>query len=334
MIACRSRLLALAALSGPLMPPALAAQHLSVPGAALTDSATRPDARARLAAQAADLYRDSNQTVRLDNLFRLHLLARRYADAAAALSGWRRTWAARGDTTARARAVNVQYEIYLRAKQLQKDSAGAFAGAFARAFRERFAGLDDRAAALVARTLTVPPPPGPAAPPADTTMSVADAVAWLRAAQIAETYGEIGRLAAPLIREDDARRYAMDSGLRVKTPDGAIVCAMVWRPRTGPSRLPALLQFTIYADTTVLLGDLRRNASNGYAAVMGFTRGKACSPDAPVPYVHDGGDAAALIDWIGRQPWSDGRVGMYGGSYSGMPPVGRGQARAGGAQGA
>ena len=27
---------------------------------------------------------------------------------------------------------------------------------------------------------------------------------------------------------------------------------------------------------------------------------------------------AALIDWIAHQPWSDGRVGMYGGSYSGF----------------
>jgi len=56
----------------------------------------------------------------------------------------------------------------------------------------------------------------------------------------------------------------------------------------------------------------------GYAGVEGFTRGKACSPDKPIPYEHDGADAAAVIDWISRQPWSDGRVGMYGGSYEGF----------------
>ena len=59
-----------------------------------------------------------------------------------------------------------------------------------------------------------------------------------------------------------------------------------------------------------------------WRSVIGFTRGKACSRDAPVPYVHDGADAVALIDWISRQPWSDGHVGMYGGSYSGMSPWG------------
>src|SRR5690606_36661617 len=35
-------------------------------------------------------------------------------------------------------------------------------------------------------------------------------------------------------------------------------------------------------------------------------------------YEHDGNDARAVIDWIVRQPWSDGRVGMYGGSYNGF----------------
>jgi hypothetical protein len=314
----RSLLPALGVLAGLILTRPLAGQQLSIPASALADSAARPAAIARLAGEAAAAYHDTNRIVLLDNLFRLRLLSGRLAEADSTLADWRRAWAARGDTAARARAVNLQYEIYLRAKRLQADSGAAFPDAFARAFRERFARLDDRTAALVARTFNVPPLPGPGAPATDTTMSVPQAVAWLRGVQVAATYAELGRLAAPLIREDDTRRYAMESDIRVKTPDGATVCATAWRPRAGPSRLPALLQFTIYADTTPLLYDLRRNASNGYAAVMGFTRGKACSPDAPVPYVHDGADAVALIDWIARQPWSDGRVGMYGGSYSGM----------------
>lgn len=131
---------------------------------------------------------------------------------------------------------------------------------------------------------------------------------------------ELATLLPPLAAEDDRRRYAIERDIAVKTPDGATVCALVVRPRSGPARLPALLGFTIYADSALLLADARRTASNGYAAVQGLTRGKGCSPDRPVPYVHDGADAAALIDWIAAQPWSDGRVGMYGGSYSGFTP--------------
>ena len=214
----------------------------------------------------------------------------------------------------------MQYEIYLRAKRLQADSGAAFPDAFARAFRERFARLDDRTAALVARTFNAASAAGAPRPPPTRRWPwpmLSPGSAACRSRRLTPSSdGSRRRWSA----RTTSRRYVMESNIQVKTPDGATVCAMVWRPRTGPSRLPALLQFTIYADTTPLLFDLRRNASNGYAAVMGFTRGKACSPDAPVPYVHDGADAAALIDWIAAQPWSDGRVGMYGGSYSGMSP--------------
>lgn len=111
--------------------------------------------------------------------------------------------------------------------------------------------------------------------------------------------------------------YIIERNIQVPTPDGGTVCALVVRPETS-RRLPALLTFTIYVDSTTDLAAARRSAAHGYAGVVGFTRGKACSPDTPVPYVHDGADAATLIDWIARQPWSDRRVGMYGGSYSGF----------------
>jgi len=321
-----SRLPSFALLLAPLVPHWLEAQALSVP-AAIADSTTRSAAVARLASEAAAVYRDSNQLTQLDNMFRLQLLAGHLAEARATLAQLRTAQASRGDTTPAGRALNSRFEIYLRARQLESDSAVRFDDAFARAFRERFARMDDRTAALVIRTLGAPPPPAPETPwgPAgkgarDTTVALADAVAWLRAVLNTETFRQVGAVAAPLIREDDSRRYVVQPNVRVKAPDGATVCANVWRPRHGPARLPALLQFTIYADTTTLLFDLRRNASNGYAAVIGFTRGKACSPDQPIPYVHDGADAVAVIDWIARQPWSDGRVGMYGGSYSGMSP--------------
>ena len=50
--------------------------------------------------------------------------------------------------------------------------------------------------------------------------------------------------------------------------------------------------------------------------VVAYTRGTRTSPRRVVPYEHDGEDARAVIDWIAKQPWSDGRVGMYGDGYS------------------
>jgi uncharacterized protein len=108
-----------------------------------------------------------------------------------------------------------------------------------------------------------------------------------------------------------------EQDVRIPTGDGATVCAVVVRP-DGASRLPAALEFTIYVDPKKDLERLEYAAQRGYAGVMAYTRGKACSPDEIVPYEHDGHDANAVIDWIARQPWSDGQVGMMGGSYDGF----------------
>jgi putative CocE/NonD family hydrolase len=108
-----------------------------------------------------------------------------------------------------------------------------------------------------------------------------------------------------------------DDDVLIRTPDGATISAFVARPRDASRKLPAALQFTIYADGAAMSKALQA-ASRGYVGVIGFTRGKWKSQDRVVPYEYDGEDARAVIDWISRQPWSDGRVGMYGGSYNGF----------------
>ena len=52
--------------------------------------------------------------------------------------------------------------------------------------------------------------------------------------------------------------------------------------------------------------------------MVAFARGKWKSPDEIRPFETEGEDADGVIEWISKQPWSDGRVGMYGGSYSGF----------------
>ena len=36
------------------------------------------------------------------------------------------------------------------------------------------------------------------------------------------------------------------------------------------------------------------------------------------PFDSEGDDARAVIEWVARQPWSDGRVGMQGAGYGGF----------------
>lgn len=115
-----------------------------------------------------------------------------------------------------------------------------------------------------------------------------------------------------------ARPYDIDRRVSIRTPDGATLSAIVVRAAGTKTRRPAALMFTIYPDVAREVKILEYAADRGYVGVVAFTRGKAYSPQTIVPYEDDGRDANTVISWIAKQPWSDGRVGMFGGSYNGF----------------
>ena len=200
-------------LAAVMLPRPLVAQWLTLP-ASLADSTARAAAIPRLAAEAAAVYRDSNRVVMLDNLFRLHLLAGRYRTRP-------RPWptgAAPGPRGATrppgAERSTCSTRSTCGPSSSRRTARTAFADAFARAFRERFARLDDRTAALVARALTVPPPAGVRTVQRRHARHD-DAGGRRRRLAPRRTDGRdlsasSAGLAAPLIREDDARRYVME----------------------------------------------------------------------------------------------------------------------------
>lgn len=300
-----------------------AAQELSFPEAAVGDAAVLSKAMPSLAEQVM-VYKEGDRDKYLDNLFRLQIVAGRYRDALSTLASLREVLRASHPT--RAAWVNVQYEIYARAKVRADADKLPFNDAYMRSFHDVFGQMDDKTSAVVALAFTM-------IDPSDlqqdlqndlekqkgkSAISLADALKLTSDYQVAQAYRAFAPLTPALIAEEDRRRYVIEKDISVKTPDGATICALVVRPRGVSGRLPALLNFTIYVDPNSPVGGARLTAGNGYAGVVGFTRGKGCSPDKPVPYEHDGSDAAALIDWISAQAWSDGRVGMYGGSYEGF----------------
>ncbi len=115
---------------------------------------------------------------------------------------------------------------------------------------------------------------------------------------------------------DDDRRYII-SDVLIESPGGAKLSAIVVRPRGSVERLPTSLRFTIYVNP--LATHLAKVAADhGYVGVVAFARGKRSSPDPIEPWEHEVQDTYAVIDWISRQPWSNGQVGMYGASYDGF----------------
>jgi putative CocE/NonD family hydrolase len=119
----------------------------------------------------------------------------------------------------------------------------------------------------------------------------------------------------------------------VPVRDGTRLAMTHYRPAKGPSqnRLPTLLWYlpghreSIDLKTGALRSamssaDLSFFTSRGYVIAIAEMRGSGASFGARVldrgPQI--GRDGKDLVDWIGRQPWSDGRVGMIGSSYQGF----------------
>ena len=113
--------------------------------------------------------------------------------------------------------------------------------------------------------------------------------------------------------------YDIQPDLRIQTPDGATISGMMVRAKNSTGPLPVVFQFTIYARPHDRdLASLKEAADRGYVGVIFYTRGKYLSTDEIWPYEFDGKDAATAIDWISKQSWCNGRIGMYGGSYNGF----------------
>lgn len=116
---------------------------------------------------------------------------------------------------------------------------------------------------------------------------------------------------------DGNNPYIIEDSVIIKTKYGATLSAVVVRKRGVSKPQTAALFFFIYSNLQRSLAEAKYAADHGYIGIVADTRGKRLSPDSIEPYEHETQDVNAVIDWITQQSWSDGRVGMYGGSYSG-----------------
>ena len=111
----------------------------------------------------------------------------------------------------------------------------------------------------------------------------------------------------------------IETNIAVPMRDGTILYADLYRPE-GPGPFPVLLQRTPYDKSLPLsrnMLDPLKAARHGYVVVIQDTRGRYTSGGDFYPFrddIHDGYDT---VEWVAAQPWSSGKVGMYGNSYVG-----------------
>jgi uncharacterized protein len=114
----------------------------------------------------------------------------------------------------------------------------------------------------------------------------------------------------------EKEKYIEDDSVMVKMPDGALISLTVTRSRKITIPLPVVMMYNIYAGQDPFY--TKFIVSKGYVGIVANTRGKRLSSDPVEPLEHDAKDAFYIIDWISKQPWCNGKVGMFGGSYLGF----------------
>ena len=100
--------------------------------------------------------------------------------------------------------------------------------------------------------------------------------------------------------------------------DGVILSADLYLP-PAPGKYPTLLLRTYWGKHEA--GKINMAlyfARRGYAVVLQDVRGRFDSGGKWTPYVHEPEDGYDTQMWVGKQPWSNGKIGLFGESYDGF----------------
>ena len=107
----------------------------------------------------------------------------------------------------------------------------------------------------------------------------------------------------------------IERGVPMKTRDGVTLRADIYHP-VGEGKFPTLLQRTPYdKNNGAEFG--RRAAARGYLVVIQDVRGRYTSEGEWYPFKHETEDGFDTVEWAAALPTSNGKVGMWGGSYVG-----------------
>ena len=106
-------------------------------------------------------------------------------------------------------------------------------------------------------------------------------------------------------------------GVKIPVRDGIRFNGTLYKPSDMQEPLPVIFTFTPYiADTYHERG--MYFARNGYIFLGIDVRGRGNSEGEFEPFVNEGRDGYDVVEWLARQPWSNGKVTMWGGSYAGF----------------
>lgn len=297
-------------------------QQIAKPKSLVMNDAALAETMPKLAAEVAKQYNPKHNRAYWENVFRIHLVAQRYHECLAALDSLHEV--IKADTWEGTPAVGIQFRAYALAQLQQAATGSNFATAFTDTLAALYYRLPEKARATAGGYFL-----------ADTAsfrtslesqlgrLGVQDSVSIEQARMLVRAYcayhvmQQVAPLGKSFLQAEENKTFVIQDSLLVPGSGGAQLTAVIFRKRDAKAPLPVVMLYNIYAGAADRT-DARMAAEKGYAGVVINTRGKHLSPQEVEPLEHDAVDAYAVIDWISKQPWCNGKIGMYGGSYLGF----------------
>lgn len=109
----------------------------------------------------------------------------------------------------------------------------------------------------------------------------------------------------------------MRRGVKISLRDGIRLDATLYLPERHCKPSPAIFTLTPYVGQTYH-GYAEYFAAHGYPFLTVDVRGRGDSEGTFKPYVNEAADGHDVVEWVARQPWCNGQVAMWGGSYAGL----------------
>ncbi len=150
---------------------------------------------------------------------------------------------------------------------------------------------------------------------------------WISILFLALISGQATSLIAAEAQEPSPPLYEIEvRQARVTMPDGVTMAVEMYVPAGGAKdeRFPVLLEYHPYRVTTYRGSRFPTYSyfvQRGYIVVAADERGSGNSEGVLGPHAYSDqalADGEVLIDWLSKQPWSNGNVAMFGISYSGF----------------
>ncbi|MFC6266925.1 CocE/NonD family hydrolase [Frigoriflavimonas asaccharolytica] len=275
-----------------------------------------------LSAEIPQKYVEKDKSTYFDNIFRINTVAGKYDLAMKQLDSLRNIYSKSNPLSAR--IIGVQHEIYIKT-MLHPNSKNDFETVYESEFNNIYNSLPIKSKIVLPLYFK-----GDSEEFKKNIVDLLkkefmgkDSISITTALELCRNYNgfliinKSLHLANQYLKEFDNENFTVKDSVLIKTKTGNEISIRVILNNKIKKPESTIIVNNIYADEDDI-NDAKVKTSDGYNCVYIYTRGKNLSNDKIEPFEHEQDDINEVIDWIIKQPWSNGKVGMIGGSYLGF----------------